>query len=266
MRGKSLPELLWRIGFPILLYFSLSISLTGILEIVCPPLGEPENAMWLLTAGNALQIPIYLWLYIRERDFGEISAKDKPVWKRSFGLTELFWAALGGLFLSRGFNGLIGLTPLPGLFPGYEAVSSAVYGGSLLSQVMASVVTASVLEETLMRGLVYGRIRESGVGVKPAMLAGALLFALFHGNVVQGVYAFLMGLFFVWVYEAYQALTPAIIAHAAANASSILLERTGWLDRLYEGLPLYLVTTALCLLAGGFCWSRIRGKNCAWRA
>ena len=86
------------------------------------------------------------------------------------------------------------------------------------------------------------------------------MFALFHGNVVQGAYAFLIGLYFVWLYEAYHSLVLPVLAHAAANASSVLLEQTGWLDGLYADLPLYFLTTALCLGAGAFCWSRAR-KN-----
>ena len=165
---------------------------------------------------------------------------------------------LGGFFLARGFNGLIGLTPLPRLFSGYQSVTESIYRAGLLSQIFASVVTAPVLEELLMRGLIYSRLRSFFSDVRPAVLAGALVFALFHGNVVQGIYAFLIGLYFVWLYEAYHSLVPAVLAHAAANASSILLEELGWLDGFYADLPLYFLTTALFLGAGAFCWSRAR--------
>ena len=53
-------------------------------------------------------------------------------------------------------------------------------------------------------------------------------------------------------------LVLPVLAHAAANASSVLLEQTGWLDGLYADLPLYFLTTAICLGAGALCWSRVR--------
>ena len=272
MRGKTFWNMLWKLVSPILLYLLLSISLTGVLGLAVPVLEEPENSMWLLALVNGFQIPVFLWLYRKEswgterhrkESFGKESqtaAGERPVWKRSFGLSDLLAAALGGLLLARGFNGLIGLTPLPRLFPAYESVTEAMYGGSLLSQTLASVVTAPILEELLTRGLVYGRLRPYFTDPRPAVLLGALIFALFHGNIVQGTYAFFLGLYFVSLYEAYQSLLLPMLAHAAANASSILLEQTDWLDPLYADLPAYFLTTAVCLTAGALCWSRAAGK------
>ena len=213
---------------PILLYVLLTMILTGILEMAVYPLAEPENAMWLLTLVNAFQIPVFLWIYRRQ--------KIREAGRAGESLREKtgFWKT------------------------GYQSVTESIYRAGLLSQIFASVVTAPVLEELLMRGLIYSRLRSFFSDVRPAVLAGALVFALFHGNVVQGVYAFLIGLYFVWLYEAYHSLVLPVLAHAAANASSVLLEQTGWLDGLYADLPLYFLTTALCLGAGAFCWSRAR--------
>ncbi len=263
MRKKTIGFMLWELASPLLFYIVLSMILTGILEMVFPAFLEPENAMWLLTLVNAFQIPVFLLLYRRQRAQTAVSfetaGRDRRLAReKSLGVRELTFAVSGGVLLARGLNGLIGLTPLPFLFPAYEAVSEAIYQSSLLSQILASVVTAPVLEETLMRGILYERLRGFFTNVPPAAFMGALLFALFHGNVVQGVYAFLIGLYFVWLYEAYDSLIPAILAHAAANASSVLLERTGWMDIRYTNLPEYLVMTLLCLTAGGLCWSRIR--------
>jgi membrane protease YdiL (CAAX protease family) len=45
----------------------------------------------------------------------------------------------------------------------------------------------------------------------------ALLFGLYHLNLVQGTYAFIMGLFITYCYAAYQKLSVPFAAHAAAN-------------------------------------------------
>ena len=262
MRKGTFWNMVWELVSPILLYLLLSISLTGVLGLAVPVLEEPENSMWLLTLVNGFQIPVFLWMYRKqgwaEKQHGRESRK--PAWRKSFGPADLLAAALGGLLLARGFNGLIGLTPLPRLFPAYESVTEAMYGGSLLSQTLASVVTAPILEELLTRGLVYGRLRPYFTDPRPAVLLGALIFALFHGNVVQGTYAFFLGLYFVSLYETYHSLLLPILAHAAANASSILLEQTDWLDPLYADLPAYFLTTAVCLTAGAACWRRAAGK------
>ena len=67
--------------------------------------------------------------------------------------------------------------------------------------------------------------------------------------------ALVLGLFFVQVYETYrQALWPAVLAHLAANAASVLSEQFAWMDKIYQSMPLYCLATAAFLLAGMFCW------------
>ena len=74
---------------------------------------------------------------------------------------------------------------------------------------------------------------------------------------MQGLFAFLIGLYLNWVYEAEGSLPPAILAHAAVNASTIFLERMPeWQNVLYGSLPLYLAVTAVCLLAGFCVWKK----------
>ena len=142
---------------PPFLYLLLTMSFTGILEMVFPVLEEPSNAMWLLALVNLLQIPVFFQMYRRLR-LAEACGEERegrrretavPAWKRRLGPADLLSAVLGGFFLARGFNALLGLTPLPRLFPAYETVSETIYRGSLLSQAAASVVTAPVLEELL---------------------------------------------------------------------------------------------------------------------
>ena len=49
----------------------------------------------------------------------------------------------------------------------------------------------------------------------------ALFFGLFHGNLVQGIYAGTLGLVLAWVMERYQTLTSVWLVHAAMNLGSV---------------------------------------------
>ncbi len=240
--------------FPVVLYLLLSMSITGLLQMIIPAFSNASAAMWLLTLANALQIPVFGLMYRRDRG-------EKLLWKKKWNTRLFLLVVLTSFFFSRGVNGFLGLTPLPRLFPGYEAAAGEIYSCSLVSQVMASVITAPILEELLMRGILYRRLRRFLPDKRYAFIAGAFLFALFHGNVVQGIYAFFTGLFFIWVYEVSDSLVPAVAAHMTANASSIFLERTGIFDGLYDSLPIYFLTTAVCLLLSAFFWKKIRMKS-----
>lgn len=126
----------------------------------------PEHAVWELAAVNAIEIPIFYRMYREDRIRGQAdgqktrSSGKTAAWKKQPRISRLILAILGALFLGRGFNLLIGLTPLPTLFPGYETASDSLYTGSLLSLVAASVVTAPILEELLVRGILYRNLKK----------------------------------------------------------------------------------------------------------
>lgn len=261
---NSLGKTLWELAMPFLLYVNLNMAIQAALELCFFEFfTAPEHAVWELAAVNAIEIPIFYRMYREDRIRGQAdgqktrSSGKTAAWKKQPRISRLILAILGGLFLGRGFNLLIGLTPLPTLFPGYETASDSLYTGSLLSLVAASVVTAPILEELLVRGILYRNLKKVLQNPYAAIVCASLLFGILHGNLVQGLFAFLIGLYLNWVYEAEGSLPPAILAHAAVNASTIFLERMPeWQNALYGSLPLYLAVTAVCLLAGFYVWKK----------
>ena len=261
---NSLGKTLWELAMPFLLYVSLNMAIQAALELCFFEFfTAPEHAAWELAAVNAIEIPIFYRMYredrIRERLDGQESGSSGKiaVWKKQSRISCMLMAILGGLLLGRGFNLLIGLTPLPTLFPGYETASDSLYTGSLLSLVAASVVTAPILEELLVRGILYRNLKRALQNPYAAIACASLLFGILHGNLVQGLFAFLIGLYLNWVYEAEGSLLPAILVHGAVNASTIFLERMPeWQSVLYGSLPLYLAVTAVYLLAGFCIWKK----------
>ena len=67
-------------------------------------------------------------------------------------------------------------------------------------------------------------------GAKVSIILSAVLFALFHGNLNQFFYAFLIGGFFAYVYIKTGKITYSIILHAVVNLMgsvfSIILANT----------------------------------------
>ena len=248
---NSIGKTLWNIGSPFLLYVILSMSLQDALALCLTPwLDEAEYLTWSLAAVNALEIPIFYRMYRTRQG------------SRSREIPERSWipAVLGAVFLGRGSNLLLGLTPLPTLFPGYQSATDSLYGGGLPALLAASVVTAPVLEELLVRGILYGELKKALQNRYAAMVCASLLFGILHGNLVQGIFAFLTGLYLNWICEAEDSLLPSILAHSALNASTIWLSQAEpeWLSQFLSWTPGYLLLTAICLLAGFVCWKKIR--------
>lgn len=89
-------------------------------------------------------------------------------------------------------------------------------------------VAAPIVEEIVMRGVVYTRI-DNGCGKWAAVAISSLLFGLMHvaaGGLILAIGAVLMGAIFALIYAKTNSLTVCIIAHAAANIPDMVIYLT----------------------------------------
>ncbi|MCR5249184.1 MAG: CPBP family intramembrane metalloprotease [Lachnospiraceae bacterium] len=83
-------------------------------------------------------------------------------------------------------------------------------------------VAAPVFEECMFRGVLYSGLRK-GASALQAVLVSALLFGLFHMNINQMLYAFLLGIFFALLRETTGSILPSVICHMTVNGGNALL-------------------------------------------
>lgn len=89
-------------------------------------------------------------------------------------------------------------------------------GQSIPLMLCSTVLTVPLVEELLYRGIVFGELRHI-LPTPCALFVQALLFALVHGNFVQAVYAFLLGLNIGYIYYKSKSFLLAFLAHALFN-------------------------------------------------
>ncbi|MDO4332506.1 MAG: CPBP family intramembrane metalloprotease [Eubacteriales bacterium] len=77
-------------------------------------------------------------------------------------------------------------------------------------------ILAPLGEETVFRGVVYGQLKKIS-NVPVAIVLSGLAFGLFHGNLVQAVYATALGIVLALVYEIYDSILAAMLFHGVAN-------------------------------------------------
>ena len=196
-----------------------------------------EGTMTAVLLSAVLTIPLFAWLY-----YCDVQKKKQYGWNEEwYPLTEwmLLWVAVGSAALALFGNGLISLLPLAQWSDSYEEVSDALYTGSIWLRMAAVGFFGPAVEELIMRGLLYQRLRAM---MRPAaaMIWSALVFGVFHGNLVQGVYAFLVGLFFAWLMEHTQRILVPILGHMTANLFVVLLEENHILELFYQSGISYL--------------------------
>ena len=78
------------------------------------------------------------------------------------------------------------------------------------------------------------------------MILSSLFFGLLHMNVVQGVYAFGIGMCFVLIYEKTRRIFMPMLAHGIANAVSLLISNNSS-ERLFKlSLTAEMAMVAAC--------------------
>ena len=151
--------------------------------------------------------------------------------------------------LSIGVNNVLAMSGLMEWSNSFQDASDGFFGGNLVIQILSAVVVTPVLEEMLHRGVVFGRIKEL-LGVKAAILISALIFAVLHFNIVQFIYAFLLGLVLAGIKERTGKLIYPILCHALANGIAVLRTATGVLERTASGDLWAWITTLGILVVG----------------
>ncbi len=173
-----------------------------------------------------LSIPaILICLYLIRRDL--------PMRRFRFDISTVSmkqWILLIPLaaFISASGNLLLNIGDFASGSESFTNASEILNAGSVLVQVIAIGFICPICEELVLRGLVYMRMRQY-LNVNLAIIFSALLFALIHGNMIQGIYAFILGVIFAWFYEKYGSIMAPVLMHVTGNLTAlgcaVLLDR-----------------------------------------
>ena len=149
-----------------------------------------------------------------------------------------------GFLMAVGTNQLISLLNIDRFFPGYEETSQTLYARNVWAELVVLGILVPIVEELIFRAVVYERIRRY-CSVTAAALWTSFFFGVYHGNMSQGIYAFLLSLLMVYVKEKYHTMTAPILFHMSANIYSVLATETALVDWVTESLELYLAVMVL---------------------
>lgn len=100
----------------------------------------------------------------------------------------------------------------------------------LLLNIILIAFIPAIVEEITFRGIIYGGYK--GGKTKYAILASALLFGLFHMNINQLSYAFVMAIFFCLIYESTGSILSTIFVHFIFNSNSVIIQKlVSWYEK-----------------------------------
>lgn len=266
MKKENIFMKIWRVVYPVGIYFLISniisvvfIMITAIFMNMDMIAGRTDidmvafqeqltttlykNSMMLTAIAAAITIPIACLLFRgdKRKEYTEYEKLNV----RLYGLI-----IIAAISICLGSNQLLTISRLDEIFPGFQQVQEILYGGGIVMEVLAAVILAPIIEELLFRGLVFKRLY-GYTGRIPAMIISSLFFGIYHGNMVQGIYAFIVGMLFVFIYDKYKTIAAPILAHMIANLTSVLSVEAGIFDVLYlNDMTFYISTVisiALCI-------------------
>ncbi|MBS5953809.1 MAG: CPBP family intramembrane metalloprotease [Paraclostridium bifermentans] len=141
---------------------------------------------------------------------------------KKIDLKDMMYIILFGIALSIVMSILINF--LVELFPSYEEVSNNITSqtNSILN-VICMVVMIPIYEEIIFRGVIFNHLKEN-YKIGTAIVVQALLFGIAHGNIVQGIYAFILGIVLALMYMYFNSIYSNIMLHIIFNLFGGLID------------------------------------------
>lgn len=209
---------LWKIVYPCLLYLAVLNCVATVGMQIFGDAWYYSHTMLTSCIAMGISIPVLILLYWKDY-------KQMPYFfteKKKSGILHYLVIGTGSLLLAFALNFFIVITKLQDIFPEYQNTAKQMYQENGIFILLATVILAPVMEELVFRGICFGRIRKF-TDKKMTIILSALLFGLYHMNLVQFIYAFLMGMVFGAIYEKYRNIKLVMVAHAFANLCAVLL-------------------------------------------
>ncbi len=196
---------IWSIFYPVLLYYSVNVIF----------------ALWMgrlsMLVGMAVVFPFF---------FNEKAEVKMPSFRKKDVILIFIWGAVATLF----FNILFALLGITENSQEYAQVAQNQFSFPLWAGILLYGVISPLAEEVVFRGVVYNRL-DRLFGRMIAIIGSALLFGVYHGNIVQALYGFILGVLIAVLYERYGSFVVPVLIHSAANvcvyvvSSNVMLQQ-----------------------------------------
>lgn len=268
----------WNVIYPVFIYFVVTNLAMSLFAMFATFLGADyqEQYMALQTAAVAVTIPFIFRYYERDRKEPTVFWEhmrmeyEKKTRKQKIGNGILVF--LTGAMAGMTLNNVIALTTLKEISGGYQEVTGYFFAGGILFELLGACLLTPFLEELLYRAVVYGRLCDLMISDQEAdteekrkkrrrsriiaMVFSALLFGVLHMNLVQFLYAGILGVLLAWLMEETGHFYGALLAHIGANLTSVLRVETSWFAWMdqskaaFAGVTAGLAVCSVVLTAG----------------
>lgn len=236
---------IWYVAYPFLFYYAVSIIVMSLCTMIMGDSHVHFVARQLVT--TIITIPFMMPFYKQDRALA--GREEIHDWFTRERLCVIGASVLIVACISISLNNIISMTPLVTASVGYQEANANFYGSTLVLELISSALMTPILEELVFRGILFTRLK-SMIPKIPAIIVSALIFAAVHFNIVQFIYAFLLGIVLAILMDQADHVYPAIIGHITANLIAVLRTETGILNRTMDKSAFAWVISVVLLVVG----------------
>lgn len=203
-------------------------ALAWVIQLVIEGLIRGERPAYSLDSMNMLLvyvvsfIPVAFFIWRRSVTFKERGEAPVPLNAPKFGRLNSFAAI--ALVAVLTFCLIILIDPIERVMPESEVLKQIfnMIRRHPVNTALSVCIAAPVLEEIVCRGYIMRGMLQY---MKPwqAIVISAFLFAAIHGNLAQGLTAFILGILLGWVYYRIGSLLMSIMIHFIVNTTSTVI-------------------------------------------
>lgn len=213
------------------------------------------NGCYVIMLQALICIPLF-WFLIR----GRRKKEEHPFGQTRMQVRDYALLTVVAVYMCVSLNMIISASGLHKISPGYDDVEKMIYSGGMIVELIAVGIVVPICEELMFRGLIFEHLSYRG-SLPIAVAISSVGFGLYHGNLVQFVYATIIGCMMALFCKKYESLLAPITLHIGANITSVLMTETEMLSKVPNTAIIRIILIILTTLIWiGVSWFLLKKK------
>ena len=201
-----------QIIYPLLVYFIVyQLGVALLIDMIGDKFGK---LTCLLIAGIVCIIPMFIIYQSVPKLIPEQVTNKKQLFN------YCLWV-IGVVCLGIALNVLLTQIGIAQVSDGFKRAKNSLSDGDIIIKLLCNCLVIPILEELLLRGIITGQLY-LWYGLIPSVLFSSIFFGILHNNIVQFIYALIVGIGLGVMYVKTKRLSLCIIAHCLINLIVII--------------------------------------------
>ena len=201
-----------QIIYPLLVYFIVyQLGVALLIDMIGDKFGK---LTCLLIAGIVCIIPMFIIYQSVPKLIPEKLTNKKQLFN------YCLWV-IGVVCLGIALNVLLTQIGIAQVSDGFKRAENTLSDGNIIIKLLCNCLVIPILEELLLRGIITGQLY-LWYGLIPSVLFSSIFFGILHNNIVQFIYALVVGIGLGVMYVKTKRLSLCIIAHCLINLIVII--------------------------------------------